>query len=490
MRFFNAALRALTWLALGLLIIALLIWAACRFSPDEKLMPEIQTLLDAKTRVAPEKNAYYAMWGLGASPEMDAHQVGVETVAAYTQHLAELHKTGRAASMKDARFDSDRFLGENPLKIKSGDTPWCNRDSLVCLASYLDAREVIDAAIIEKRVYLDRYRALRQYLSFAETMPANVAAPFPRFTVAVHLSSLVDAGIAFSMAQKSIRAEALAELNTEVALWRRVNLESTQIFSKMIALAILERKYRLTSDLIAKYPEIVSDHRAAVETLTQPLTLADTNMRRAFEGEFRTMADTFLDLGKINPITQSAGIAALADSPSLMDSDPFSGSPSLKNRVADVFAVAAYKPNASVNGYYMYLQGVNAVNDKPAHEVLNATVPNTEYSKGDFTAPKFWLYNPTGKILTAIAIPMYNSYTLRAHDLAGRTRLLELQRQIALNKIPTEKIGEFLDAREEALRDPYTLKPMTWDASKQRISFAPQSLQSQRANTSWVQLVP
>jgi hypothetical protein len=488
MRFFYATLKALKWLVLGLLVIACLIWAGYRFSPDEKLMPEVQALLDAKPDVVPEKNAFYAMWGLGASPEMDAHRVGVETVAAYTQQLAERTSVERTSSddNQSMRFDSDRFLGKTPLNIKTSDTPWCNRENLVCLASYLEARELIAAQSSEKRIYLDRYRALRQYPSFAETMPANVAAPLPRYSVVTHLSGLVDAGIALSMAQKSSRAAALAELNAEVALWRRVNGESSQLISKMIALALLERKYRLTSDLMAKYPEIVSDHRAAVETLTQPLTLAETNMRRAFEGEFRMWAANFIDIGKINPITQRMGIETMASG---VDG-PWPPPPTVKGRLMDVAALTAYKPNATVNGYYQGLQGMNAFAEKPAHEILSAPPPDTEYSKGDFTAPKFWLYNPTGKILTAIAMPMYNSYALRAHDLAGRTRLLELQRQIALNKIPTEKIGAFLDAREEALRDPYTLKPMAWDVSTKRISFAPQSQTNLRVNTSWVQLAP
>ena len=72
----------------------------------------------------------------------------------------------------------------------------------------------------------------------------------------------------------------------------------------------------------------------------------------------------------------------------------------------------------------------------------------------------------------SIASPQYEGYAYRVHDLAGYSRLVELQRRLALSRTPLVKTGETIAAADTNLLDPYTGKPMAFDDAAQTISFA------------------
>ena len=82
---------------------------------------------------------------------------------------------------------------------------------------------------------------------------------------------------------------------------------------------------------------------------------------------------------------------------------------------------------------------------KPGSEMtLNASAFEKSLNSYNGLDPRTWLYNPVGKVLASTTALQYSSYAYRLHDLVGYSRLVELQRQIALNHTPPEKIAEFV----------------------------------------------
>ena len=79
------------------------------------------------------------------------------------------------------------------------------------------------------------------------------------------------------------------------------------------------------------------------------------------------------------------------------------------------------------------------------------------------------LYNPVGKIIASVANPGYDKYVLRISDLMGISRLARLQ--VALVAADKNANIPALIAADKKLYDPYTGKPMSWDANKRQLVF-------------------
>jgi hypothetical protein len=81
------------------------------------------------------------------------------------------------------------------------------------------------------------------------------------------------------------------------------------------------------------------------------------------------------------------------------------------------------------------------------------------------------LYNPTGEILALISIPHLSAYIETGHNMEGLRRLALLKVLAHAEGLPPQRMQAFLDAHAADLGDPYTSKPMKWDAEKRRIYF-------------------
>ena len=73
-------------------------------------------------------------------------------------------------------------------------------------------------------------------------------------------------------------------------------------------------------------------------------------------------------------------------------------------------------------------------------------------------------------------------------DLWGSTRLLELQRQIALAQIPAGGVAKFLAEAGPALADPITKLPMHYDAARHSISFVPRNKSTENSGSNQILL--
>jgi hypothetical protein len=417
---------------------------------DEALNPEAKLVLEAAPKIAPEQNAFYALWGFRASPALDAFEVGKQIISA---QAAALRSGGYTAT-----FAPETYWGGQPFQDNSLPLRYCKgiSEKQSCLTALSEQREVIETKLREQDLYVQRYRALRRYSRYEDAMAPTPNVPMLPWHTVMKVGELVDAKIVFDMTEPPKRAAALAELNAEIVLWKTISRGASTMLSRMMSTAQLGHKYRLASELLTEYPQIANEHRDIVAKITQPLTPADINMQRMFEGEFRYAALAIHNV-RYDANVNSKGVAEL----------------SVRSAwIAAPWEELTLKRNATINMQYSDVTASGNFYSQSAAEVVTR---QNEFSEKlnhyKPFRPSLWLYNPVGKIVSSIASPQYERYAYRIHDLAGYSRLVELQRQVALSHTPLTKTGEMIAAADINLLDPYTGKSMVFDATAQTISF-------------------
>lgn len=74
-------LRILAWAAFLIFACFVALFGSWLLVPDESLQPEAEALLARPDMPPDEENAYFLIWGMAASPELDPHAVGQQIIA-------------------------------------------------------------------------------------------------------------------------------------------------------------------------------------------------------------------------------------------------------------------------------------------------------------------------------------------------------------------------------------------------------------------------
>jgi hypothetical protein len=95
---------------------------------------------------------------------------------------------------------------------------------------------------------------------------------------------------------------------------------------------------------------------------------------------------------------------------------------------------------------------------------------NPQYSRSDRIGIPF-LYNPAGEIFASSSNLMVPIMIMVGHRLEGIRRLACLKVLAGMEKVPSEKMQQFLDAHAKDLGNPFTGGSMTWNPDKRSIYF-------------------
>ncbi len=437
--------KILKWLLIIPVALVVIVIGCWLLIPDQQLHPDAKHLLDNRSAAPSEQNAYFMLWGLPASPELDAHAVGRQIVAAHEQQVA--------AHVNLADFKPAQFFGAAPLLLKLSSRR-CDIDQEHCLHVYQGMREQVALDTTQYAVYLARYRMLRTYPQFSEkVMTATTAALKLEYGPIVTLSNLVDAAIALQMQSPATRRAALDELTKEITLWRRFLQDSDTLITQMVSTAVLHRKFRLASEIMQTYPDVLRDYPDRMAAITSPILPEHANLGRALAGEFRFAASVHKDLKH-----------AIAHAPP---------GNNLFDRISKpLISLGAYQPNATVNQAYARHLESAAFYANPPKQILGGYQALAEKnSQLNWWNPALYLYNPVGRILLSASTADVSRYAFRLHDLVGYSRLIELQRRIAQAGISMEMVPAYLARAEPNLADPYSEQPVGWHAASRTISF-------------------
>jgi|JI10StandDraft_1071094.scaffolds.fasta_scaffold74962_2 hypothetical protein len=443
---FITSLKWIVYAALALLTAIALSWWLV---PDEALDPEAAHFVAQPASPPSARNASFMIWGLAASPELDPHAVGRRIVA--TQDRME------AAQRDSSEFKEQEFLGANPLTLPKENKPLCDAERENCLLVYQKMPAEIDQEITSRKVFLERYRSIRNYEEFVSAnSKITETTALPNWRPVLHMSELVNASIALDMRFKDRRGVALKELAADVRSWRKILTANDWLITQMIAVIALHRKYRLASEIMNAYPEVIDLYPDLMQTITAPIPVAEAGIVSAVKTEARVSMQYLWNLG-------------LRDqSISLWKFDRTNAGDIL----GPIGAKVAYQPHASINDAHAAFSIIASHLAKPPKEYLVTDAAfKEELAQATRFRPQDIFYNFAGRLGLHLGLPDLSKYYFRMHDLVGLTRLVDLQRRIIAAKLPPQRVGESLSAFGAELMDPYTGQPMQWNASSKQLSF-------------------
>ena len=463
-------LRAAKWLAVGIAVLAVLVVSCWYFLPDETLLPGATALLNKKPPVPLDNNAFYPLLGLTASPTLNPTEVG--------QHAAKMLESAFQDGRLTAKSDLDSLLGSDPFKRRSPQTSYCRKASETpsCVDAYLSHRVAIEAQLQSAAVFIQRYRTLRM-LPYYEESTVSLLDTYDLGAL-FEIAELVDAKIALDMVNPALREAALGELHLEILFTQRILRQSEFLLTQQVYLGLLRKKYRLMAELLARYPEIARAHSRVVADITQPLKPADAQLMRVMEGEFR--------LGAKAENTNRIMFAQAAGKPDATAAGNWWRSTTWR---------LLYKPNATINMLYRARMKDGDFYSLSAAAILSTLVKKAgQPVQRDFVFhpldPRWILYNPMGKVTASvIGQSQFQPYSDRLNDVLAYSRSLELQRQIAVGRIPPDQIADFLAKANPGLADPYTEKPMQYDAARHTLTFTAESPRTVETGTDTILLV-
>ena len=377
-------------------------------------------------RVADGQNGYLRLLALGADDGADGMayaKVWLDEARA----AAREHRVARKATAKRA---------ERP--------ELCDPARVSCLSVVRDKPEEHAQSLQAWREDIARYESLLASTAYEEVLdyPQRLESRLPDYAKAgtAQRAWLLRAALAVHEARVE---EALGAVERDIA-FQRVMLAGTRtLIGRMVAAANYNRSLAFLTDLLQTSVLDMKPLAPRVAAMLESLPPAALSFDELMATEFAALRHAL-----------SQGVAAHEQS---------------AQGVLQGFGRRSfYKEQKTANRVYrQYVETAKHLN-RPASQVR--AVASQPLARAEMTV---WDYidNPVGNILMRVATPSFGGYALRLHDLEARIRLLALASQIVANDVTGDPVADFVAKSDARYHDPYTGKPMAWDAAKQRLSF-------------------
>ncbi len=421
--------KALTRLgiALAVLLAAPLLLVIAINLPDEDLAPEAAAYGTPRAPSVPEaENGHYALLALNASD-------GADAMAYARAWIAE----ARSA----AREDRAEKL---PATRRAQRPALCDPRTTRCFAYARNNRAEAERQLEAFEEDLARYERLLAYKRYEEVLDYRLRSDsvLPPHGAVVQGQRAYLLRIAVAVVAGRYE-EALAALERELA-WQRAFLNGSRLLiGKMVAVENYWRDLMFIAELVQAKPAEMLPFAARLQALLAPLDEAP-KAQAALETEFRFAKAAF-----------DEAASGRGESGSFPDS---------------IVIALFFKRNATLNRAARHFASLSAsVFEQPAHRVE----AGWEVFSKAWLDPPLWdyIYNPAGKVMLEAGTLGWKDYPYRVHDLVALSRLVALRVELLAAGVTAEQVPQAIAGSAERLRDPYTLKPMRWDAEKRRIYF-------------------
>lgn len=425
--------RILKWsgLAAGALVLLALVLFGMAYainSHDEALTLQVQALLlQPPNPYSDQDNVYLALAGFDAPPGQSPTAAGQARIEHYNQNL---DRALRAPpwEMRDVLGPEDpkrlEFIGN--FDFSPPNTYWSD------IARH---RQQVEGLLTDNRELYERYRALHRQRGYFETARPSVAGLSVGVSSPVRKLFLADVVLRMRNDDPNLQQEALADLQSDLRLWRAVLTGEGGLISKMVAMAYLHRDEAVLADMIADPHAPVPMGAAEAELIAPLFTLADWDLASAYRTEFRV---------------QESMLQQLRDS---VESHRPVAEEGTVHRWLDRISNHFFKCNATEN---LFAQR--------ALELMRAAAPG---AKPQTPANPFWtltwIYNPGGKMLLFISAGTSPRYGARAWDEAAFQRLVRLSYEIRRQRIGPAGIPAFMREHPEWSTHPDDGRPFLWD---------------------------
>lgn len=400
---------------------------------DEVLSEAAQRMLAPYRVDLADDNAFLHLVGLAAPAGSDN--------LAYARRWIETFLAAR--SMTEIKGRQEAF--ESRLALVGDKDELCAPNKSPCLSRVANKAGAWRQSLADNLELRRRAQVMTGLARFNEFyVPDSMASPLPEYKYVTQAQLLELSEIALAVRDGQLDS-ALAALAGRIAFDRRMLDGSHTLLGNMIASAMLRHDYRLLGEIVAAQRGRLAPWRARLLAMSTPLPLESCKAAivRGLAGEAHMLAN-FLH-----------GLRNSADDESDSDSRWY-------GRLLMTFG---FRANATAN--------LVARRFERARQRLDAFDPlrlaafkaaeaadNKEF--GEIVFSPRAAYNPLGKFMVAMNEQDMGSYLLRLTDTALISRAVRLQVLAALaggsNDIPS------LLAGDPALFDPYTGRPLAWDA--------------------------
>jgi hypothetical protein len=443
--------RILKWSGIvvgGLMLVPLLLFAAAwliNSRADEPLTPLTLALLHGPAeRCLPGDNIYLAIEGFDAPSGESPIFAGQARIEHYNERIDAVLQDPTPANVARLRAPDTQRL------VFTGDIGFLHPlDGSVWEEAALH-REEIERLLAQNGELYRRYLALIGLHAYCETARPSELAPFPIAPTEVRKLFLGALALHLRSAFARERRLALADLQSDMQLWRVVLTARGALLWKMLAVAYLESDELLLADLIA------DDHTALPSgadgaDLAPQFALSDFDVGSAFAAEFRTMASV---------LRQTDDRSATAWGPGGEARGALRG---WLNRAGNRVTGHFFKLNATLNliARQTAREMVSAADPAKFRQAMRA--PRGFLPEGESAWSLPLSYNSVGKILTAVATPAYESYPPRAWDAAALQRLVRAGYEIRRRRLRAAEIPAFLREHPEVAIHPADGRAFLWD---------------------------
>lgn len=410
------------------------------------LLPDVDLSRDARHWIAQESvpvaehdNLFNPIVGLTVAADENMTVSGINQINAANITLNRFLESEENLKPGE-KPDFDSHWSTPALVPAEGINIICDPRAQDCREVWLSQKDTIEQLMSENSIFLNRYKDLKQYSEYRNTLLTDVRSPVPDYSILMTLNRLHGAGIALRYINPDLTA-ALTDLNNDIDFLRRLISQADTLIIKMVALSMLKHDLYLYASLMDTRPDEIYlfDEIPA-------LTIEERSIEEPIKYEFRMNTNLVYEI-KTYPqlITGDLGVPAWLPFPM------FRANHSI-NMIQKVLDKNLKKSRKSAAEFYQQYSVQN--NDR-------------QFKPGWLS----YLYNPIGCILFTISMPDFSKYIIRIHDMDGLISMINLKRQIKRENFRPADIEKYVKKMKDKYSNPYTGEHMDWNPGEQTLSF-------------------
>ena len=449
---YPSPMKFLRLMGRGLLVIVAL--SACVYGvavainwKDQPPSATVQAFLeyhDARPAVAGADNAWYFLMGFHVRPDIDPLTAGQARQA----WIAEQDPRKEIDYESEPYSDLFDFRRERTGAIADIGQA-CGLRLANCVQIIEGEPELAVQWLAEEAWVLDRYRDLLSLPDYQEPVPVILWAPLPEMPRVFDGQRLLLIS-AWLDAKAGDTDAVFAALDADLEFWRRAQVRSDSLISKMVATVAIRRNFSTGNDVLRALPP----GTAVPESWQTPFDAEEISTRRVFIAEWFFSDSVVQPQSQAfsNPLNRDFDGESIGESIAWTLLRPFWQAQDLSNRRAEVLRQLI---ELSPNDYESVPDAYEAMMDV----------------KDDVPDSRNRLYNFAGNLLLADhdETNKLGNYVVRITDLEGMRRAAVATAELRAAGVPAEDAGRHL--AESTHVNPYSGEPFTWDESDGSVVF-------------------
>jgi uncharacterized RDD family membrane protein YckC len=394
---------------------------------DEPINPKsTKWMYKATIEEEPEINGFYYLAGFYCLEDENPIQKGIEWVNEENKKITEKY------NLQKLNYED---FETNDLAIIFDKLNVADKENI--LDYYVSKANLIDSLEYSYSFLIERYRKISSFTHFHRTLIPHyeIREPIIMSLVSLKRLNLASIGKEFRIGDKQ---KALKDLFCEIQFSRFMLRNTDAIVSKLAAEICFELDLQLLSNIIDE-----STFKEIKFLLPKSLSASEKNWKQMAITNFNTSlsSNTQFQNPEFLKANTNGRIAAL------LFRLKVKRRLKLNKLINEVYNSSNYMYNLSLMNAKDFIEHKN---DYPEFEI------------------NWWdqIFDPVGSIMSATAIPIYQGYIAKFHDIDGYINMLKLKAMIKDYRLNSLEIQSFIEAQSDSLFNPYSEKSIKWNSEK------------------------